>query len=107
MSWAGRNNAKITAQFTAGGSAKSGLGSNIGINSFAKIAVSNRASTVSGLFWRNAFDTQYPVPATNQIGSVAMTRFSQTRVPADGVNINAINAGRARIAAGPRGWGLF
>lgn len=107
MSWAGRNNAKITAQFTAGGSAKSGLGRHIGMNPFVEIAISNRAPTVSGFFWRNVFDTQYPVPAINQIGSVVMSRVSQTRAPADGVNINAINAGRARVAAGPRGWGLF
>ena len=107
MSWAGRNNAKITAQFTAGGSAKSGLGSHIGMNPFVEIAISNRAPTVSGLSWRNVFNTQYPVPAINQIGGVDMPRWGQTRAPADGVNINAINAGRARVAAGPRGWGLF
>lgn len=107
MSWAGKNNAKITAQFTAGGSAKSGLGRHIGMNPFVQIAIANRAPNVSGIFWRNVFNTQYPVPAINQMGGVAMTRFSQTRAPADGVNINAINAARARIAAGPPGWGLF
>lgn len=112
MSWAGRNNAKITAQFTAGGPAKSGLGRHIGMNPFIYAAIVNGAAghpaaAVSGTNWFSLYGVQYPVPATNQIGGVAMPRWGQTRAPADGVNTNAINAGRARVAAGPRGWGLF
>jgi hypothetical protein len=111
MSWAGRNNAKITAQFQGGGSAKSGLGRHIGMNPFIYAAIVNGAAghpapAVTGTNWFSLYNTQYPVPATNQIGGVGMPRWGMTRAPADGVNTAAIDAGRARVRAGPPGWGL-
>ncbi len=104
--YASARNSQIVNQFTAGGNAKAGTGLHLGMGQFVNGPISNRAPTVSGLAWFSVFRTQYPVPNVNQIGGVGMPRWGMTRAPADGVNVNALNAGRARVAAGPRTWGL-
>jgi len=104
--YASAHNSQIVNQFTAGGNAKAGLGTHLGMGQFVYGAISDRAPTVSGLSWFRVFGTQYPVPNVNQIGGVGMPRWGMFNPSADGVNVDALNAGRARVAAGPRTWGL-
>ena len=114
--YAGASNALITNQFTAGGTAKAGLGRHIGMGPFVYAAIVNGASghaapPFSGLSWPAAFAqgkvaTAWPVPNINQLSGVGMPRWGMTRAPADGVNVAALDAGRARVRAGPPGWGL-
>ena len=109
--YASAYNSQITNQFTAGGNAKAGLGTHIGMGQFVYAAIvrgaaGHPAPTVSGLSWFGVMGTQYPVPNVNQIGGIGRPRWGMFNPSADGVNINALNAGRARVAAGPRTWGL-
>jgi hypothetical protein len=104
-------NSKIINQFTAGGNKKAGVGTHIGMGPFVYAAIVNGAAghpapTVSGRSWLTVMKSQYPVPNVNQIGGIGRPRWGMFNPSADGVNIAALNAGRARIAAGPPGWGL-
>ena len=102
----GAGTALISNQFTAGGNKKAGLGRHIGMGQFVYSAIETRAPTVSGLNWKTVIKTPYPIPNVNQIGGVGFPRRGMFTVGADGVNVNALNMGRARVAAGPRAWGL-
>ena len=117
MSWAGRNNAKITNQFTAGGSAKAGLGRHIGMGQFIYLAIVNGAAVdagaappFAGTSWNRAFTlgrvpTTYPNPRTNQLGGVHGRWMGMTRTPADGFIESTWNDQNARIRLWyTRGW---
>lgn len=114
--FASAHNPQITNQFTAGGTAKAGLGRHIGMGWFVREAIVNGASghaapPFSGLSWPTAFAQgkvrePWPVPNINQLSGVGMPRWGMTRAPADGVNVAALDAGRARVRAGPPMWGL-
>ncbi len=102
----GAATALISNQFTAGGNKKAGLGRHIGMSQFTNPAIVTRAPTVSGLAWKSVNTRPYPIPNVNQIGGVGFPRRGMFTAGADGVNVNALNMGRARVAAGPRTWGL-
>ncbi len=117
MSWAGRNNGKITNQFTAGGSAKAGLGRHIGMGQFIYLAIVNGAGADSGAAppfagpaWNRAFQLgrvpgPYPNPPTNQLGGINSGLHWMTRTPADGVNLAVNNDQNARVRLWyTRGW---
>jgi hypothetical protein len=101
--YAGSNHGKITNQFTAGGNAKAGLGQNIGLRWFARIAVVKRAPTTIPT------PANYPVPNTNVLAggvSGGAGRFGMFSPSADGVNTNVHAAQLWRVQQGPPGWGL-
>jgi len=123
--YASAHNSQITNQFTAGGNKKSGLGTHIGMGQFTYAAIVNgaaghTASLVSGRSWLAAYSApvlaggaglvgaaaQYPVSNVNQLGGIGRRWANMFGPSADGVNTAQINAGIARVRAGPRTWGL-
>ena len=102
----GAATALISNQFTAGGNKKAGLGRHIGMGQFTVREIETRGPSVSGLAWKSVNKTNYPVPNINQIGGVGFPRRGMFTASADGVNVNALNMGRAHVASGPRTWGL-
>ena len=106
--YASAYNSQITNQFTAGGSAKAGLGRHIGMGPFVYAAIVNGASghpapTIAGLNF-GVLGINYPNPPTNQIGGVGRPRWGMWNPSADGINTNVINAQNVRLAAGPPMW---
>lgn len=110
MSWAGKNNAKITARFTAGGTKKSGTGYHLGLNPFIYAAIVNgaaghSASLVSGLNWRIVYGQWYPVSRSNQIGGVGL-RWGMFGPSADSLSNAQLNQQDAYIRSLRPRWGL-
>lgn len=114
--YASAHNSQIINQFTAGGTAKAGLGRHIGMGQFVYSAIVNGSSghaapPFTGLSWPTAFAhgkvrEPWPVPNINQLSGVGMLRRGMTHAPADGVNVASLDGGRARVRAGPPRWGL-
>ena len=100
MSWAGKNNGKITNQFTAGGNKKAGIAGSVGRGQFAYIALGLRApATIPS-------PANYLVSGVNQLSGGIGRRtgvFMNTR-SIGGPNQQVIAMGRARVRAGPPMW---
>ena len=103
MSWAGKNNGKITNQFTAGGNKKAGIASSVGRGQFAYVAMFGMAGRAPGTIPSPA---NYLVSGVNQLsGGVGRHTgvFINTR-SIGGPNQQVIAMGRARVRAGPPMW---
>ena len=102
MSWAGKNNGKITNQFTAGGDKKAGIPSSVGRGQFAYVDMFGKAGRVAGTIPTNA---TYAIACVNQVGGIGRNKgvFSNTR-GVGGPNTLVCAMGRARVRAGGPLW---
>ena len=102
MSWAGKNNGKITNQFTAGGDKKAGIPSSVGRGQFAYVVMFGKAGRVAGTIPGPA---DYVIACVNQVGGVGRNKgvFSNTR-SVGGPNTLVCAMGRARVRKGGPLW---
>tara|TARA_Y100000389_G_C17450056_1_gene514156 strand:- start:1230 stop:1580 length:351 start_codon:yes stop_codon:yes gene_type:complete len=105
---AGTFTSSIANQFTAGGNAKAGIPSSVGLSTNASIAMFGRnlncCGRVAGTIPSPA---KYPVQLVNQIGGVGRRGYGMFGSNADGVNKSTYNMQVARVRAGPPSWGLY